>query len=891
MNFKKIIFTTVLIAMFFVSIEAAAKSCFLPNTSNDTLNDLLLDGCTNIYFTTNHTETLATPVEIDSNITIYGNNLGTIVTSVPAVGSTDFLIYSIGDSIKFMDLNIDCAGHHGIKILGNVNTLDNVHFSGCKTAVQVTNYTVNNLITENTFVGIINNAILLSGSANANIAEPYFTSAQPINSTKWKLIGKVNDTGITKVEFYLADQVKILIPQGTKYLLNANKITNNGDGTTTFSAEMSYATHNPNNYYTMLVFKNKNTSKFSKTFSPGTQATGGDTDSDGVSDLTDNCPQDSNPNQLDTDGDGDGDECDDDQDNDGIDNDFDNCPLVANAAQADEDNDGFGDVCDTDTDNDGINDDGDNSGLAGDNSCTSGQLIDCDDNCPFDKNTDQKDSNHDGLGDACGSDLGDADKDGVPNYKDNCELAPNPDQMDLDGDGYGDKCDDDIDDDGAINELDNCPYVKNPKQEDYDSDDKGNSCDSDLDGDGVFNTQDNCPNDYNPDQENADDDAFGDKCDDKLNYNPYAPITPVINEEEDDGSFEYINNYLGFDTGIGGGGGCSLTVEVTHDYNRLFAALSIVFASIILLYIFRALLMRTKSRGKTIIFLIAIFFITSNLFALNTQLFRPTTDQFSTFRNFGTENTPQWHLNVGVFESVANDPLEVRNFSIARQVADIVDYLFTTDFVMDMGFHDRFAVGVDFPIHYGGYGDKDDNTNTSKFTIGDMRIHGKLNAIKLEEFGLGFSVVPFVEIPTGNYQYWVGEENLNLGTFLVSDAEIGERLYITINAGYKEHLKREYPIENADINLKHEFLYGAGVAIAIIPEQLIAVGDFTGSIALHKYPLPEAEMPMELLGGFRGNYKGFQWNIGAGGGLTGGYGSPEYRIIGGVSYLFKLSNS
>jgi len=81
-----------------------------------------------------------------------------------------------------------------------------------------------------------------------------------------------------------------------------------------------------------------------------------DTDSDGISDICDNCIDTSNSDQSDVDFDGIGDVCDDDIDGDGITNENDNCPSVANVDQADSDDDEIGDVCDTfnDPDKDGV---------------------------------------------------------------------------------------------------------------------------------------------------------------------------------------------------------------------------------------------------------------------------------------------------------------------------------------------------------------------------------------------------------------------------------------------------------------------------------------------------------------------------------------------------------
>jgi hypothetical protein len=179
-----------------------------------------------------------------------------------------------------------------------------------------------------------------------------------------------------------------------------------------------------------------------------------DSDGDGVGDACDNCPNVPNKDQSDIDGDGIGDACDPDIDGDGIPNELDNCPYVANKNQESHGGCGpnVGDACCADADGDGV--------------------PNAQDNCPLVANPDQSMAGIDPKD--C---IHDSDGDGVPDTIDNCVDVPNPDQKDTDGDGIGDACDKDIDGDGILNDKDNCPFVANPDQADSDRDGIGDACD------------------------------------------------------------------------------------------------------------------------------------------------------------------------------------------------------------------------------------------------------------------------------------------------------------------------------------------------------------------------------------------------------------------------------
>ena len=181
-------------------------------------------------------------------------------------------------------------------------------------------------------------------------------------------------------------------------------------------------------------------------FDPATKK---DMDNDGIPDINDNCPSDSNPTQANTDFDSQGDACDSDDDNDGLTDNFpDNCPRGGEYNWTST-QDTTNPSASTDWDNDGCKDDTED--LDDDNDL----IVDTNDLCPWTgynppRPTWVSDQATDVDGDGCrdsDEDLDD-DADSVDDVLDDCPTVAGNSTLgqqgcvDQDGDGWSDLFDD-----------------------------------------------------------------------------------------------------------------------------------------------------------------------------------------------------------------------------------------------------------------------------------------------------------------------------------------------------------------------------------------------------------------------------------------------------------------
>ncbi|HEX3052683.1 MAG TPA: thrombospondin type 3 repeat-containing protein [Aggregatilineaceae bacterium] len=220
-----------------------------------------------------------------------------------------------------------------------------------------------------------------------------------------------------------------------------------------------------------------------------------DSDSDGLPNDTDPCPNDPIQDNV-------GNPCDHDEDDDGIADDVDGCPTEAGPAE----NNGC--PSSTDSDGDGVNDDVDQcpdvAGTADNNGCppdTDGDgVADNVDACP------------DKAGTAEQNGCPDTDSDGVTDDVDACPDKPGTEEHNGCPDSDGD---------GVFDNTDECPDVAGSVD--------NNGCPPDRDGDGVADDQDACPEAAGPAEQKGCPDTDGDGVTDDVDQCPDKPGTEEHN--------------------------------------------------------------------------------------------------------------------------------------------------------------------------------------------------------------------------------------------------------------------------------------------------------------------------------------------------------------------------
>ncbi len=302
-----------------------------------------------------------------------------------------------------------------------------------------------------------------------------------------------------------------------------------------------------------------------------------------------------------------------------------------------------------------------------------------------------------------------------------------------------------------------------------------------------------------------------------------------------------------------------------------------------------------KTRIQSISGFLFFFFIITwgvferDAFSLNVQTYNPYIGRGGSFRVSGAESLPKGELGFGLNFNFDKGPLTIQDITIGGVEREIVPWLFTQDLQVEAGLHRRFTLGMDIPLSLVKHLPVGGGTVTEKsYNIGDISLYGRMNLLSQENSPLCLALIPFVEIPSGSVDDFTGDEGLIMGIKAAVEKTIG-RFNAAVNIGYRGRFDDNTVTQGAGVTpltVGDEFTYGLGLSVALIKNRLDLVGDLYGATMISDFGTNRQASPLEALGGFRAHFleDRIAWSVGAGTGLVSGYGSPDYRIVTGLTF-------
>lgn len=270
----------------------------------------------------------------------------------------------------------------------------------------------------------------------------------------------------------------------------------------------------------------------------------------------------------------------------------------------------------------------------------------------------------------------------------------------------------------------------------------------------------------------------------------------------------------------------------------------------------------------------------------NSLFFKPATGRNPYMMLHGTNTLNQWQFEVGEYISYGYRPLEMKQGNTRLQ--GVIDHSLVADFVAAIGFLDWFQVGLDFPVvlinEFRPPLVPETVPMKNKMSVGDLRFELKFKALDACAFPVGLAVIPFVTVPTGKDEYYVGDPGMTGGLRVALDGRVSRRIGLTLNVGYQGG--KSVAIQNIDF--KHIFILGGGIN-AFLPHGVSVFGEANAEAAFSHFWSDRDLNPVELLAGVKWDIKdtGVRLSAAAGSCILCGVKGAYARSAIGVSYRWN----
>lgn len=274
------------------------------------------------------------------------------------------------------------------------------------------------------------------------------------------------------------------------------------------------------------------------------------------------------------------------------------------------------------------------------------------------------------------------------------------------------------------------------------------------------------------------------------------------------------------------------------------------------------------------------------------QRFRPATGPADYLTVWGTSVAPHLEWHVGAFFNYADDPLQLG--AMGRPGQRTVAYQTQLDFVGSVGLLDVFEVGLVLPWTVLQRGEElapvldgnGDFAGMRQSAINDWRLTAKFQLFNLQDSPVGLALVTGLSLPFAMSQALASDGGVGAEIGVAGEYIVLETIRVAANVGFRYRPGQRIIRRNV---MGNEITWGVAAHSPFLTERLDLLGEIAGAVSVEPGPahlkgLSSGEVPLEVMGGIR--YRLFdRWAFTAGGGtgLSKGLGSPDWRVVLGVT--------
>jgi len=261
---------------------------------------------------------------------------------------------------------------------------------------------------------------------------------------------------------------------------------------------------------------------------------------------------------------------------------------------------------------------------------------------------------------------------------------------------------------------------------------------------------------------------------------------------------------------------------------------------------------------------------------IDPQLFHPAPGPKSVFGLDLPEVPTHLGVSAGMFVNYAQAPLRVTEPD-GRERALVPSEL-GIDFVASLSLFQAMEIGVDVPIQRLGVPNAIEPgfTTTPQTSVGDLRLQLKFPVLRkplLLGGALRFS------LPTGDETALTGVRGWVFGPTALAELPLGKTT-VAFELGYL--LRRREPV-SGDFEIDDEVAAGIGVIHPILPDRLDVRGELRSWTGIAAPTFTANAAPIDAnVGGAYHIGRRLSLYLGAGRGVSEGYGTPAFRVLGGV---------